>query len=107
MAGGGTRDWGLQDLVPWSSCRVAGRQAGLATGQSALAPPYLFVVMRLPLTKVVEVETERKPIPGSVPGLKDEEKKSEKQGDNLTAGAPSLGQALGSPARSQGVLGRV
>lgn len=37
--------------------------------------------MRLPLTKVVEVETERKPSPASGPELKDEAKKS-REGSN-------------------------
>lgn len=40
-----------------------------------------MVVIRLPLTNVVEVETERKPSPASVPELKDEAKKS-REGSN-------------------------
>lgn len=43
--------------------------------------PHLLVVMRLPLTNVVEVETERKPSPASAPELKDEVKKS-REGSN-------------------------
>lgn len=47
--------------------------------------PHRLVVMRLPLTKVVEVETERKPSPASAPELNDEAKKSGERSDKVGA----------------------
>lgn len=47
--------------------------------------PHRLVVMRFPLTKVVEVETERKPSPASAPEPKDEVKKSG-EGNNKVGG---------------------
>lgn len=64
------------------SCRVRGLLVERSLWeQGGLARPHLLVVIRLPLTKVVEVETERKPSPASAPELKDEAKKS-RQGSN-------------------------
>lgn len=53
--------------------------------------------MRLPLTKVVEVETERKPIPASAPELKDEAKKSGEGSDKVGARTGDMRKAGDGP----------
>lgn len=58
---------------------------GVCGGEVGQQCPHRLVVMRLPLTKVVEVEMERKPSPASGPELKDEAKKSGKRSDKVGA----------------------
>lgn len=58
---------------------------GVCGGEVGWHCPHRLVVMRLPLTKVVEVETERKPSPVSAPELKDEAKKSGEGSNKVSA----------------------
>lgn len=68
--------------------------------------PHRLVVMRLPLTKVVEVETERKPSPASAPELKDEAKKSGEGNNRVSARVGGMGRHRDRPcARGCSVLG--
>lgn len=65
---------------------------GVRRGQVDRHCPHRLVVMRLPLTKVVEVETERKPSPASAPELNDEAKKSGERSDKVTARVGARGR---------------
>lgn len=69
-----------------ASCKVQGLLLRRFCGAEVVWQcPHRLVVTRLPLTKVVEVETERKPSPASAPELKDEAKKSEEGNDKVSA----------------------
>lgn len=74
-----------------------------AAGCEQHPAPHRLVVMRRPLTKVVEVETERKPSPASAPELKDEAKKSAKRSHGVSArgGSGHTGTNRALPRREQ------
>lgn len=101
-----TDGWMVKGQAARASHHAAGPEATpLDEAKVAQHCPHRLVVMRLPLTKVVEVETERKPSPASAPELKDEAKKSAEGNNRVSArvGAwESRGQTLCKGTRCPG-----